>query len=295
MSIYADPFALSVRYHTVQRRLRLQQEIAEAPHKIEGVLELHLSNEVIREVYIDEIGLPDPRPPPAPPAGDFTFAEFNRCRWEQAGISPPSSEVEEVFDLCPASTYSPTSGSRVWLIRDTTCKLTSTLINTPLEKLNDQNYRSWKYNTKMMLIEGELWKCVTEPAPDEEASRTIFNMKQEKALAMIALTISPSQQIHIMDCTTAREACDTLEQVYEPKSRSRILQLKKQFISIRFEEQETMTNYLGRLEDLFGSLKRGRRRNARSRPRLFNACWPTGVIRRNHHDLQQRRRQGIHL
>ncbi|UYV65269.1 hypothetical protein LAZ67_3003763, partial [Cordylochernes scorpioides] len=46
----------------------------------------------------------------------------------------------------------------------------------------------------------------------------------------------------------AREAWDTLEQVYEPKSRSRILQLKKQFISIRFEEQETMTNYLGRLK-----------------------------------------------
>ncbi|UYV84672.1 hypothetical protein LAZ67_X003058 [Cordylochernes scorpioides] len=125
---------------------------------------------------------------------------------------------------------------------------TSTLINTPLEKLNDQNYRSWKYNTKMILIERELWKYVTEPAPDEEASRAIFNMKQEKALAMIALTISPSQQIHIMDCTTAREAWDTLEQVYEPKSRSRILQLKKQFISIRFEEQETMTNYLGRLK-----------------------------------------------
>ncbi|UYV81944.1 hypothetical protein LAZ67_21000209 [Cordylochernes scorpioides] len=134
-----------------------------------------------------------------------------------------------------------------WLIRDTTCKMTSTMINTPLEKLNDQNYRSWKYNTKMMLIERELWKYVTEPTPDEEASRTIFNMKQEKALAMIALTISPSQQIHIMDCTTAREAWDTLEQVYEPKSRSRILQLKKQFISIRFEE-ETMTNYLGRLK-----------------------------------------------
>ncbi|UYV62815.1 hypothetical protein LAZ67_2002020 [Cordylochernes scorpioides] len=147
-----------------------------------------------------------------------------------------------------SSTNSPTSGSRAWLIRDTTCKMTSTLINTPLEKLNDQNYRSWKFNTKMMLIERELWKYVTEPAPDEEASRTIFNMKQEKALAMIALTISPSQQIHIMDCTTAREAWDTLEQVYEPKSRSRILQLKKQFISIRFEEQETMTNYLGRLK-----------------------------------------------
>ncbi|UYV69587.1 hypothetical protein LAZ67_6004030 [Cordylochernes scorpioides] len=98
--MYADdPFALSVRYHTVQRRLRQQLEAAEAPKKIEGVLELHLSNEVIREVYIDEIGLPDSRPPPAPPAGDFTFAELNICRWKQAGLTPLHSE-EEVFDLC---------------------------------------------------------------------------------------------------------------------------------------------------------------------------------------------------
>ncbi|UYV78058.1 hypothetical protein LAZ67_15003335 [Cordylochernes scorpioides] len=168
-------------------------------------------------------------------------------KWIEA-IPVPNTSTRETIEQLRSSTYSPTSGSRAWLIRDTTCKMTSTLINTPLEKLNDQNYRSWKYNTKMMLIERELWKYVTEPAPDEEASRTIFNMKQEKALAMIALTISQSQQIHIMDCITAREAWDTLEQVYKPKSRSRILQLKKQFISIRFEEQETMTNYLGRLK-----------------------------------------------
>ncbi|UYV69586.1 hypothetical protein LAZ67_6004027 [Cordylochernes scorpioides] len=92
-----DPFALSLRFHTIQRRLR-QQEAAEAPKKIEGVLEIHLSNEVIREVYIDEIGLPDPRPPPAPPAGELTFAELNLRRWEEAGLSPPTSEVE-VYDL----------------------------------------------------------------------------------------------------------------------------------------------------------------------------------------------------
>ncbi|UYV78997.1 hypothetical protein LAZ67_17000580, partial [Cordylochernes scorpioides] len=196
---------------------------------------------------------PNPEPKPVYPSKTYNKnPNSNRNRTEDGRpICFKCNKPGHVARYCrvnPASTNSPTSGSRAWLIRDTTCKMTSTMINTPLEKLNDQNYRSWKYNTKMMLIERELWKYVTEPTPDEEASRTIFNMKQEKALAMIALTISPSQQIHIMDCTTAREAWDTLEQVYEPKSRSRILQLKKQFISIRFEEQETMTNYLGRLK-----------------------------------------------
>ncbi|UYV82277.1 hypothetical protein LAZ67_21001547 [Cordylochernes scorpioides] len=68
--------------------------------------------------------------------------------------------------------------------------MTSTLINTPLEKLNDQNYRSYSYNG--------LYHCT-------------------RSMGYLGTSI-------------------------------RILQLKKQFISIRFEEQETMTNYLRRLK-----------------------------------------------
>ncbi|UYV84142.1 hypothetical protein LAZ67_X001308 [Cordylochernes scorpioides] len=59
---------------------------------------------------------------------------------------------------------------------------------------------------------------------------------QDQALATIALSISTEQQIHIIDCDTAREAWATLEQILEPKSRVRILQLKKQFVNIKFIE-----------------------------------------------------------
>ncbi|UYV76079.1 hypothetical protein LAZ67_13002450 [Cordylochernes scorpioides] len=77
--------------------------------------------------------------------------EGNRRELPQTSRDPTGAGITLLVCLYKSSvlwhpsTNSPTSGSRAWLIRDTTCKMTSTLINTPLEKLNDQNYRSWKY------------------------------------------------------------------------------------------------------------------------------------------------------
>ncbi|UYV68970.1 hypothetical protein LAZ67_6001864 [Cordylochernes scorpioides] len=121
-----------------------------------------------------------------------------------------------------------------------------------VEKLTGSNYRSWKFNMKMLLIERGLWECVineeTIDADEDQRKYEKTKIKQEKALATIALSISTEQQIHVIDCKTASEAWTTLEQIFEPKSRAQILQLKKQFVNIKFIEEENMINYLSRLK-----------------------------------------------
>ncbi|UYV72721.1 hypothetical protein LAZ67_10000404 [Cordylochernes scorpioides] len=121
-----------------------------------------------------------------------------------------------------------------------------------VEKLTGSNYRSWKFNMKMLLIERGLWECVineeTIDADEDQRKYEKTKIKQERALATIALSISTEQQIHVIDCKTASEAWTTLEQIFEPKSRARILQLKKQFVNIKFIEEENMINYLSRLK-----------------------------------------------
>lgn len=79
--------------------------------------------------------------------------------------------------------------------------------------------------------------------------------KENKALATIARSIESEHQIHIMDCMKASDAWDTLTKVFEPKSRPRILQLKKQMVSIKLEYDETMTSYIGRVKACSDSLK----------------------------------------
>lgn len=127
-----------------------------------------------------------------------------------------------------------------------------------IDKLNGGNYRSWKFNMKMALIQRELWQHVTGEAsrPEEgEAEIERFNRKEEKALAAIALSVEPEQQGHIIDSKTAADAWEALKKVFEPKSRPRILQLKKQMVSIQLEPEETMTSYLERIRTCSDSLK----------------------------------------
>ncbi|UYV63078.1 hypothetical protein LAZ67_2003065 [Cordylochernes scorpioides] len=108
----------------------------------------------------------------------------------------------------------------------------------------------------MLLIERGLWECVingeTIDADEDQRKYEKTKIKQEKALATIALSISTEQQIHVIDCKIASEAWTTLEQIFEPKSRARILQLKKQFVNIKFIEEENMINYLSRLKTCTG-------------------------------------------
>ncbi|UYV64557.1 hypothetical protein LAZ67_3001178 [Cordylochernes scorpioides] len=106
---------------------------------------------------------------------------------------------------------------------------------TAVEKLNGQNYRLWKYNIKMLLIEKGLWDVMFK---DEDTQDAQLKSQKDRALAVIALSINTEHQIHIIDCTSPQDAWKNLEQVFEPKSRSRILQLKKQFVNIKLQTED---------------------------------------------------------
>jgi len=63
-----------------------------------------------------------------------------------------------------------------------------------IDKLNGSNYRSWKFNMKMALIQRELWQHVTGEASrpaEEEIEIERFNCEEEKASAAIALSVEP--------------------------------------------------------------------------------------------------------
>ncbi|UYV83621.1 hypothetical protein LAZ67_23001719 [Cordylochernes scorpioides] len=125
-------------------------------------------------------------------------------------------------------------------------------ITAAVEKLNGQNYRSWKYNIKMLLIEKGLWDVMFK---DEDTQDAQLKAQKDRALAVIALSMNTEHQIHIIDCSSPQDAWKNLEQVFEPKSRSRILQLKKQFVNIKLQTGESMLDYLNRLKICTDHLK----------------------------------------
>src|SRR5947207_12918765 len=119
------------------------------------------------------------------------------------------------------------------------------------------NYRTWKYSMKMVLMVKDLWEIVdgTEVKPDDAKEAAAWTKKSQKALAHISLSLSATQQHHILDCTTAKEAWDILQKLYEGKGRNRKFLLMEQLFKFNMENRETtMEVYLRTMKDKISEL-----------------------------------------
>ena len=119
-----------------------------------------------------------------------------------------------------------------------------------VEKLSDRNYRTWKTEIKWLLKgKGLLGYALGDIILSDTATtadRKLHQTNDDKALATIGLSLEIDQQIHVEDCKSAHEAWQTLEQIHEPKSRVRIMQLKKAFYHLQMKGDEHMSAYIAR-------------------------------------------------
>ena len=99
------------------------------------------------------------------------------------------------------------------------------------------NYRTWKVSMKMTLLAKDLWDVVehgTVPADGKEALD--WQKRSDKAFAVIALSLSASEQQHIIDCKTAKAAWDVLAKLYEGKGRNQKFMLLQELFQARMTE-----------------------------------------------------------
>lgn len=104
------------------------------------------------------------------------------------------------------------------------------------------------------LLDYALGKHVRPENPTAE-QKALYAANNDKALAIIGLSIDADQQIHIEDCNDAHEAWMKLEQIYEPKSRVCIMQLKKAFYHLKMKDDENMSAYVSRAKIAANNLR----------------------------------------
>ena len=105
------------------------------------------------------------------------------------------------------------------------------------EKLTAENYHEWKFNMKMVLIGKDLWEIVegTELMPTTRDANRLskFRKRENQALALICLSVSPSLQIYVRSAKTGKEAWDSLAKRFEEKTLTRIISYRRQLYSTR--------------------------------------------------------------
>lgn len=125
------------------------------------------------------------------------------------------------------------------------------------QKLNKDNFKSWKFNMKMYLLSQGLFGFIdaTEPEPAagaSEAKRRTYKTRQAKALSIIYLSIEEELKSLVMEEETQVTVWKEISDVFQPTTSARIPASRKEFISMKFTPPEMMTMYAGRL---FGAAK----------------------------------------
>ncbi|UYV73755.1 hypothetical protein LAZ67_11000746 [Cordylochernes scorpioides] len=102
-----------------------------------------------------------------------------------------------------------------------------------IEKMNSENYETWKMQMKMILIHSELWDYANSIRikPETEVESAEWEKKDQKALATIVLSLSPSEIIHM-----------------------KRLFLTKQLILLKMKPNERMQDYLNKFSSLADKL-----------------------------------------
>ena len=134
---------------------------------------------------------------------------------------------------------------------------------TKIDPLNGSNYRSWKYNMKLVLMERGLWGYAqgTEDPPvttdDDKKEKEIkeYKLKLEKAYSTIALSVSKRLQVHITDTDDPKKAWDTLEKLFNFVSVPEIVRVNRAFYAATMTEGADLNEHLTKMQELANRLR----------------------------------------
>jgi hypothetical protein len=105
-----------------------------------------------------------------------------------------------------------------------------------IEKLDKDNYDSWKLQIEAILIKNDHWNYVNgkeqKPAEGTE-EETKWLQADQKARADIILAINPSELCHVKHCATSNAIWKKLKDVYESKGPAKKATLLKQRFFLR--------------------------------------------------------------
>lgn len=125
-----------------------------------------------------------------------------------------------------------------------------------IEKLSNINYFTWKLKMEFLLIKEDLWSVISNE-PDtaltrrEQAQR---ELKDNKARALIGLSIENNQLVHIRGKNTALEVWNSLKEAHLKDTLTNRISLYKQIALLKFKQGDKMEQHVDLLTELFQRL-----------------------------------------
>ena len=129
---------------------------------------------------------------------------------------------------------------------------------TPIDKLDSNNYQTWKLMMEMVLLHQDLWNIVDgswkKPAENHGEYQN-WMKKAAKARALIILSLHISQLEHVRKLEHPQEIWEKLKEVHEPTGRQHRLYLRRKFFTMKMQEGDHMQDHINKIKSLQDKLE----------------------------------------
>lgn len=126
------------------------------------------------------------------------------------------------------------------------------------DKLNGENYFTWKYRMEHFLKKEKLWKVISTTAPTATNNNmdqmSDWNENDEQALAWLICLIDDSQLCYVRNKKTAAEAWQALKNQYEKATLTNKVTVMRRICGKRLNEGENVEQHIAEITDLFQKL-----------------------------------------
>jgi len=113
-----------------------------------------------------------------------------------------------------------------------------------IERLNEENYETWKIHMRSALILDDLWQYVDGTAVKPTTNAEKWMKNDWKASKMMNLNITSGQLHHIKRAITSKQAWDILKNIPESRGPVRKTTLFQQLLRTKMTTNTTMTQHI---------------------------------------------------
>ena len=129
-------------------------------------------------------------------------------------------------------------------------------VKTGMTPLNGSNYATWKIHCKMSLMKDGLWNIAngTEVAPEDNDARRKFQIRSDRALALIVLSVEPSLLYLLGDPQDPAIVWKNLADQFQKKTWANKLALRRKLYALKLKENGNVQQHIKSMMEIFEEL-----------------------------------------
>ena len=126
------------------------------------------------------------------------------------------------------------------------------MVDDKVDKFNGNGFHTWQTKIKFTLMKKGIWNVTNgkEKKPSTREGELSWLVKDEKALAIIALGLSDCYIHHIDGCENAFDAWEHLQSVFGAQAKCSKYSLLIKFFTLSLQKGDALSSHLNSMKSL---------------------------------------------